>query len=61
MREWLEGVPQAKTTIDVEFRLGRTGKMINRLEAIDLPDEVRPLWDDARDRLTRRMAQLSDR
>ncbi|MHC4972028.1 MAG: DUF4388 domain-containing protein [Planctomycetota bacterium] len=61
MREWLEGVPQAKTTIDVEYRLGRAEKMLNRIEAIDLPGDVQPLWDDARDRLTRRMAQLVER
>jgi tetratricopeptide (TPR) repeat protein len=61
MREWVEGVPQAKTTIDVEFRLGRTEKMINRIEAIELPSSVQPLWDDARDQLTRRIAQLLER
>ena len=35
--------------------------MINRLEAIDLPGDAQPIWDDARDRLVRRMAQLVDR
>jgi tetratricopeptide (TPR) repeat protein len=61
MREWLSSVPLAKTTIDVEYRLGRAEKMLNRIEALDLPGSVQPLWDDARDDLTRRMAQLVER
>ncbi len=61
MRAWLDSVPLAKTTIDVEYRLGRAEKMLNRIEALDLPGGVQPLWDDARDDLTRRMAQLVER
>jgi len=61
MREWLDGVPRAKTTIDVEYRLGRTEKMLNRIEAIDLPGNAQPVWDEAHGRLTRRISQLLER
>ncbi|MHC4578542.1 MAG: DUF4388 domain-containing protein [Planctomycetota bacterium] len=61
MNDWVQNIAAAQTTIDVEYRLGRTEKLLKQLDAIPYPAEVLPAWEESRDRLRRRIAQLLDR
>jgi len=58
---WVQQAIEARTTIEVEASIGLAQKQLRRLDGLTWPDDLAPLWQSHRDRLTSRIANLLER